>query len=125
MFKYILILLISYTFLFSQDEFIYTSEEVLAIDNYIIELEQKDSINIKIIDNLENQIYMYTQRTSNDSTIINLKDLEIQTLNEQIRLHKDLIKEVTPKWYDNKWIWFTLGIVTTSGSIQLAGQLVN
>jgi len=125
MFKYFLILLISYAFLFSQDEFIYTSEEVLAIDNYIIELEQKDSINTKIIDNLENQIYMYTQRLSNDSTIINLKDLEIQTLNEQIRLHKDLIKEVTPKWYNNKWIWFTLGIVTTSGSIHLAGQLVN
>ena len=125
MFKCVLIFIISCIFLLSQDEFIYTSEEVLAIDNYIIELEQKDSVNTKIIDNLENHIYMYIQRTSNDSTIINLKDLEIQTLNDQIRLHKDLVKEVTPKWDDNKWIWFTLGIVTTSSSIHLAGQLVN
>jgi hypothetical protein len=33
------------------------------------------------------------------------------------------IDDISPKWYDNKWIWFTLGIICTGSSIHLAGQL--
>ena len=25
-----------------------------------------------------------------------------------------LIKEVTPKWYENKWLWFGMGVVGTA-----------
>ena len=113
--------------LLSQDSitYIFTAEEALEIDNYIQELEQKDSLNIKIIKNLENQIYMYIQQSVNDSTIIDLKRLEIQSLKYQVELHQDLIKEISPKWYNNKWMWFAFGIISTYSSVYLAGQISN
>ena len=37
----------------------------------------------------------------------------------------DLVKEVKPKWYENKWLWFSLGVITTAGSIKIAGELVD
>ena len=127
MFKKILILLTIFGILLSQDTitYVYTAKEVLAIDNYIQELEQKDSLNVEIINNLEEQMHIYIQQAKSDSVIIDLKNSEIQLLNNQILMHQDLIKEVTPKWYDNKWIWFVLGIITTSSSIYLAGQVIN
>ena len=49
--------------------------------------------------------------------------LKIENLDKQILLQNDRIKEISPKWYDNRWIWFTLGILTTAGTVHLAGQL--
>ena len=37
----------------------------------------------------------------------------------------DMIKLVKPKWYENKWLWFSLGVITTAGSIKIAGELVD
>ena len=47
-----------------------------------------------------------------------MKDYETQ-----IKLKDDMIQLVKPKWYDNKYLWFFGGILVTSGSIYLAGQL--
>jgi|TARA_R100000081_G_C4712061_1_gene113398 maltodextrin utilization protein YvdJ len=47
-----------------------------------------------------------------------MKDYETQ-----IKLKDDMIELVKPKWYDNKYLWFFGGILITSGSIYLAGQL--
>ena len=98
MVKYILLIMIS--IILSQDEYIYTSEEVLAIDNYITELEQSDSINVKIIEKLEEQIYMYIQQYQSDSLLIHLKNQEIVILDDQIENYKLMVEEVKPKWYE-------------------------
>ena len=36
-----------------------------------------------------------------------------------------MIKIVKPKWYENKWIWFGLGVGFTTSSVYLAGQIGN
>ena len=36
-----------------------------------------------------------------------------------------MIQVVKPKWYENKWIWFGLGVVATAGSVKLAGEIVD
>ena len=41
------------------------------------------------------------------------------------KLYNDLVKQVKPKWYENKWIWFGLGVVATAGSVKLAGEIVD
>ena len=41
----------------------------------------------------------------------------------QIKLKDEMIELVKPKWYDNKYLWFFGGILITSGSIYLAGQI--
>ena len=35
------------------------------------------------------------------------------------------LKEVKPKWYENKWLWFGLGVVCTAGSVKLAGEIID
>ena len=47
-----------------------------------------------------------------------MKDYEVQ-----IKLKDDMIQLVKPKWYDNKYLWFFGGILITSGSVYLAGQI--
>jgi len=47
-----------------------------------------------------------------------MKDYETQ-----IKLKDDMIELVKPKWYDNKYLWFFGGILITSGSVYLAGQI--
>ena len=34
---------------------------------------------------------------------------QIFQLENQLKLKNDLIKEVTPKWYENKYLWFGYG----------------
>ena len=34
-----------------------------------------------------------------------------------------MIKTIKPKWYENKYLWFFGGIIITSGSVYLAGQI--
>ena len=47
-----------------------------------------------------------------------MKDYETQ-----IKLKNDMIELVKQKWYDNKYLWFFGGIIVTSGSVYLAGQI--
>ena len=47
-----------------------------------------------------------------------MKDYETQ-----IQLKDEMIKTIKPKWYENKYIWFGLGVVFTSSSVYLAGQI--
>ena len=47
-----------------------------------------------------------------------MKDYETQ-----IQFKDEMIELVKPKWYDNKYLWFFGGILITSGSVYLAGQI--
>ena len=103
----------------------YTDEEAQNIELYIQELEQKDSINVKIIENLNSQIYMYIQKNENDSLWLDLQTQKIKLLDNRILLYNELVKEVEPKWYDNKYLWFFGGILITTQSIKLGGELAD
>ena len=47
----------------------------------------------------------------------------IKDYEKQLLLKDEMIDLVKPKWYDNKYLWFFGGIIITSGSIYLAGQI--
>ena len=47
-----------------------------------------------------------------------MKDYETQ-----IKLKNEMIQIVKPKWYDNKYLWFFGGVIFTSGSVFLTGQI--
>ena len=108
----------------------YSNEEVLNIANTIKENEEKiDSlhqiieIDKEINRNLEKNIYMYIEKSKNDSLLMDLKYQQINILNERITLYDDRLKAVEPKWYENKYLWFFGGVFFTSGTVYLAGQL--
>ena len=102
--------------LFPQKTYEFTEEEVKSLYSSIQELENADSLNTKIIENLESQIYMYIQQTETDSLII-------ESYKEQIELQEEMIKEVKPKWYDNKYLWYSYGILSMIVPIWAIGQI--
>ena len=94
----------------------YTDEEAQNIELYITELEQKSSSDSLVIGNLQEQIQLYLQQTNIDSTII-------ENYIEQLKLKEDLIKELKPKWYDNKYLWYSMGIASMIVPIWGIGQI--
>ena len=126
--KIILYLLVSISFIISQElceGTCLSEEETINITNSLKELEHKDSTNTLIISNLNDQIKLYMEQHANDSLLISLNEQKSLLLNERIKLYDDLIKEVKPKWYENKWLWFTLGVITTAGTLKLASDIVD
>ena len=82
----------------------------------LIELEQKDGNNSKIINNLNEQIQVYIQQTEIDSTII-------ENYKEQLAIQEDMIKTIKPAWYDNKYLWYSMGIASMIVPIWAVGQI--
>ena len=115
--KLFILLLISFTFTQEPCEgTCFSEEEVLNITNNIKEL-QFDVEKYKEIEvNLNLQIKDYMKNDSLNVSLINDYKNQLQWKEEMI----DLIK---PKWYDNKYLWFFGGIIITSGSVYLAGQI--
>ena len=126
--RFIYCLLISLTFLMSQEPCEGTclsEEETINITNSLKELEFKDSTNTEIISNLNGQIKLYLEQHANDSLLISLNKQKSILLNDKIKLYDELVKQVKPKWYENKWLWFTLGAITTAGTLKLASDIVD
>ena len=94
----------------------YTDEEAQNIELYITELEQNGSRDSLIINNLNEQIQLYLQQTNIDSTII-------ENYIEQLALKEEFIKELKPKWYDNKYLWYSMGIASMIVPIWAVGQV--
>ena len=95
---------------FSEVVFEFTSEEVVEIENYISELEVKDSLNISIIDNLEHQVSNCNDIINNNEILESEQDSLIILLENQIDSYKELVKAVEPKWYDKfKWALYGIG----------------
>ena len=124
----LLVIICTMSFLISQEPckgHCLSDEDVINLRTSIMELENADSLNQKTIENLNSQIYIYIQKNNNDSLIINLQDEKINFLENRVELYEDMVKEVKPKWYDNKWLWFFGGIFVTTQSIKLAGELAD
>jgi len=112
----LLSILLSVSILLSQTTYTFTEEEVNALYNSIQKLEYSDSLNQKIIENLNEQIYMYIQQTEIDSTII-------ENYKEQLELKEEFIKTIKPAWYDNKYLWYSMGIASMIVPIWAVGQI--
>ena len=114
--KPFLVLLVTFSFLFPQKTYTFTEEEVQSLYASIQKLESADSLNQKIIGNLNEQIYMYIQQNETDSQIID-------NYIEQLKLKEEFIKEIKPKWHENKYLWFSMGIASMIIPIWGIGQL--
>ena len=116
--------------LFSQEvnetkTYTFTEEEVLGFTNTIKELELKDSLNVSLVDDLESQIKLFEENSVVDSMLIANKTNQINLLKDTTKLLEQKVKLVRPKWYENKWLYFTYGVLGTAISVRLAGQIVD
>ena len=116
--------------LFSQEvnetkTYTFTEEEVLGFTNTIKELELKDSLNVSLVMDLESQIKLYEETSVIDSMLIANKTTQLNLLKDTNKLLEQKVKLVRPKWYENKWLYFTYGVLGTAISVRLAGQIVD
>ena len=91
----------------------FTSNQIIEISNTLDSLHYLDSINNKII--LEQEVLITDlEKIIKLDSLENLY-LEQKTifLNDNINLYIEREKLLKPKWYDNKIIWFSTGILTT------------
>jgi len=102
--------------LMPQKTYTFTEDEVKSLYTSIQELENADSLNQKIIENLNEQIYMYIQQTEIDSIII-------ENYKEQLAIQEEMIKTIKPAWYDNKYLWYSMGIASMIVPIWAVGQI--
>ena len=56
--------------------------------------------------------FIYNKQIQGDSLIILLQDQKITLLEQRIGLYEDLVNQVEPKWYENKYLWFTYGFLS-------------
>jgi hypothetical protein len=94
----------------------FSEEEVQNMFNNIKELQFKRETCESAYVNLESQIKDYDKLTMNYEESVRLCEV-------QIKIKEDMIKTIKPKWYENKYLWFFGGVVLTSGSVFLAGQI--
>ena len=103
----------------------FTEEEVLAFTNEIKELQLKDSLNVSLVMDLESQIKLFEETSVIDSMLIANKTTQLNLLKDTNKLLEQKVKLVQPKWYENKWLYFTYGVLMTATSVRLAGQIVD
>ena len=117
MYRLLLILLLSFSFTQEVCEgTCFSEEEVVNITNNIKELEFKLEKGLEIEANLNSQIQTYIEQER-------LNQLLVEDYKKQLEMSEEMIKLVKPKWHENKYLWFFGGIIITSGSIYLAGQI--
>ena len=125
--KKFLSLLLIFCFLFPQaiveEDECFSAEEVQNIELHISTLEQSDSLNVLEITQLKDIIGVYETKSANDSLWLDLTNKKVDLLDKRILLYNDLIKEIKPKWYENRYLWFFGGIFLTAGAVHLAGQI--
>ena len=122
-------LLLIFSFLFPQaiveEEECFTGSEIQEIELHISTLEQSDSLNVIEIDKLKEIVKLYEEKDKNNKIWLDLQFRKTKLLDEQINLYNYLVKQFKPKWYENKWWWFTIGVVTTAGTLKLASDIVD
>ena len=127
--KYLWILLLSIP-LFGQDTF--TQEEALEMikqrdaqwESKLLKLEAIDSAKTVLIGQYEELIGKLENQSNIDTSLLVQKDEQIALLMEQnwaLEKQADLAK---PRWYENKWLYFTYGsaaiIIPTYFGIKIA-----
>lgn len=98
----------------------FTSNQIIRISNTLDSLYYLDSINNEIILDQEVLISDLEQIIQLDSLENLYLEQKNNFLKDNINLYIEREKLLKPKWYDNKIIWFSGGILTTL----LTGKLI-
>ena len=107
--KLLLILLVSCSFLSSQG---LSDEDMVKLAAAL--KQQKE-----LIAAYEVQVANYAEKVVADSVVINNQDSLIMDLELQVENYKKYSKNVKPSWYENKWLYYSYGVLTVVGNIWL------
>jgi hypothetical protein len=103
----------------------FTKQQVLDISMTLDSLYQADNINNALIDEQQKMIEMQNNLIKLDSLQLAYQKQQIELLNDNIDLYIKRQKQLQPKWYDSKGLWFGSGIVTVILTAFSLSQMVN
>ena len=113
-------------FIYSQDKvYTFTEEEVTNMANKVKDLQTQVENQTEQISVYEELMKKYENQTQIDSMLLSFKTQQVDILKDREVLYEKQIKLVRPKWYENKWLYFTYGVIATSVSVKLAGEIVD
>ena len=107
--KLLLILLVSCSFLSSQG---LSDEDMVKLAAAL--KQQKE-----LIAAYEVQVANYEEKVAADSVVISNQGILIVGLEEQVENYRKYSKNVKPAWYENKWIYYSYGVLTVVANIWL------
>ena len=124
--KKLILMLTMFGLLFSQDKvYTFSEEEVVNMGNKVKDLQttvENQAEQLGIYDEL---IKKFENQTQIDSMLLSFKTQQVNILKDREVLYEKQIKLIKPKWYENKWLYFTFGVIATSTSIKLAGEIID
>ena len=103
----------------------FTKEQVIDISKTLDSLWELDSINNTLIEQQEMVIKSCRTLIALDSIQIVYQKQQIELLNDNIDLYIKRQKQLQPKWYDSKGLWFGSGLVTAILTAFSISSLVN
>jgi len=103
----------------------FTEEQIIEISMTLDSLWEADSINNVLIEQQENVIKSCRTMIALDSVQIAYQKQQIELLNDNVDLYIKRQRQLQPKWYDSKGLWFGSGLVTAILTAFSISSLVN
>jgi len=103
----------------------FTEQQVIEISMTLDSLWEADSINNVLIKQQENVIKSCRTLIALDSVQIAYQKQQIELLNDNVDLYIKRQRQLQPKWYDSKGLWFGSGLVTAILTAFSISSLVN
>ena len=97
----------------SKPDTCFTQQEILDISFTLDSLYKVVDLREQLIKQQDLLVVDLKQLNKLDSLHINYQQIQINALQKNIDIYKEREKIIQPKWYDNKLIYFTGGILTT------------
>ena len=124
--KKLILMLTMFGLLFSQDKvYTFTEEEVVNMGNKVKDLQTTVENQTEQLGIYSELIKKFENQTEIDSMLLSFKTQQVNILKDREGLYEKQIKRIKPKWYENKWLYFTFGVIATSTSIKLAGEIID
>ena len=103
----------------------FTKQQIIQISKTLDSLWEADNINNVLIAQQEDAINTCRKLIALDSLQIEFQKQQIKLLNDNVDLYIKRQRQLQPKWWDAKGIWFGSGIVTAIISAFSLSYLVN
>lgn len=103
----------------------FTEQEIIQISTTLDSLWEADSINNVLISQQEDIINTHRELIAFDSLTIKYQQQQIELLNDNIDLYIKRQRQLQPKWWDSKGLWFGSGLITAILTAFSISQLVN
>ena len=103
----------------------FTEQQIIQISKTLDSLWEADNINNVLIAQQEDAINTCRKLIALDSLQIEFQKQQIRLLNDNVDLYIKRQRQLQPKWWDAKGIWFGSGIVTAIISAFSLSYLVN